>query len=116
VDVTHQRQQVTVVLHQKRFVPFLKQMPHPLMAPIEPLRIGGLKCEHDAREHDRSSLEGEMYVVVHEALGDDTEAIPRATGSEPCEIRLAVHIITEDRLPLVPTSGDVVDPAGNLDP
>jgi hypothetical protein len=115
MDVSQQREQVALLLHEKSFVPTLEQVTHTLMAVIESLGIERLKRQHDARQRDRAALKCQMNVIVHQAVGKDSELVAGSTLGQSLEVCLAILVVSKDGLPFVTAGDDMVDAARKLD-
>jgi hypothetical protein len=61
-------------------------------------------------------LDQQVVVIAHEAIGVTQDVIAGDGGCQHVQEARAVIVIFEDRVPVVPTRGDVVDPAGKLEP
>ena len=105
-----------VGLHRHRLVAALEQMPHPPMAPIEPLRIHPVQLAHPARQRRLQRHHEQMEVIAHQAVREHAPAVALGHRLQDLEEPLPIPIIPKHRAPLVPTHDNVKDTASMLDP
>jgi len=98
VDVSNQREQISVFLDHESLVPALKQMTDAAVPPVEPLRVCRLKREHHARQLRRPSFHGQVQMVAHQAVGQDTQPEPFATTDQPIQVLSPVMVVSENEV------------------
>ena len=116
MDVSKQGQPVPVLLDEKGLVPPLEQMSGPLMATVEVLRIGRLEPGHDPGKRDLPRLNGQMDVVVHQAVRQHPERELLSVEGQPTQVPRSVCVVPKDVSPLVASNDDVVKPAHHRHP
>ena len=72
--------------------------------------------QHDPRECHRATLERQVQVVAHQAVGQYTIPKPTAALGKAVQIDFAIPVVAKDRLTLVTARHHVVDPACELHP
>src|SRR6266545_1089840 len=77
--------------------------------PIEILGIRAVKRKHDTRESGWPTLEGQVKMVRHQAVGENPDAEALAVAFEPFQVGLPVLVVPEDRPTLIATSDDVIN-------
>ena len=116
VHVTDQRDQVSIFLDEEGLVAALKEMSDPPVSPVEPLGVGRMHPGHDPGKRERAGSNGQVDVIGHEAVREESEAEPLAVVGDSSEILLSIQIVSEHRTPLVSAGGDVVHGAGKFQP
>ena len=114
--VTNRAPQMRVRLHHNRLVATLKQMPHPPMTPVEPLRVHPVQLPHPPRQHRLQRHHKQMEVVPHQAVGEHPPPIPDSHLAEDLEEPLPIPIIPKYQGTLVPARDDMEDTTSQLDP
>jgi hypothetical protein len=116
MDVSNQREQVSVLLDQECLVTSLEQVPDAAMPPVEPLRVGRLERQHHSGQPRWTSLYRQVHMISHQAIGQYPQPEPLPAPDKPVQILLPVTIVPEDCLALVAPSYDVIDGPFRLQP
>jgi hypothetical protein len=87
-----------------------------LVSPIESLRVHPVEVTHRKREVRLGGLDQQVVVIAHEAIGVTEHVIAGDGGCQNNQEARAIVIIFEDRAPVIPTRGHVVDATGKLKP
>src|SRR5262249_6120076 len=114
MDIAQESVEVPVVLDERGLVPALKQMADAIVAAVEPLGVDRMQAGHDFREGGGAGPDGEVRVVGHQAVGEELEAELLAAAREQTQVLVAVYVAAKECPALVAASGDVIQPAGDL--
>jgi hypothetical protein len=109
MNVLEKGPKVPILFDEKGFVAALKEMPYAAMAPVEALGVVRLDIEHHSRKADRTALQDQVHVIVHQAIGVDEETEARPANGKPFEESLPIDVVAKDRTPLVAASDDMID-------
>ena len=94
------------------FIPALEQMTGPSVPFIEELCVDTVKLPHAGGEISVGSLDEEVIVVGHEAVGVTDPIVAFIDMLEGIEKFLAVLIVFKNRFLLVTAGGHMIDRAG----
>src|SRR5581483_11828448 len=108
-------QQVSVALDQPRVESPLEDVPGQAVMRVEKLAVQPVQPLHPAREVGPRSPNEEMEVVGHLDIAEDLPFGLERHPVQPLEKEDPVVRVQVDRLPSVPSAGDVVDRAGGVD-
>ena len=109
VEIADEFQEVRLLLHDDGLVPVLKEVPHPVMVPIEGPGVAGEQGAHAAGEGALAGPDQKMRMVGQEGPGvNRPRPGPRHGGQAGHEVG-PVAVIAEERGPLNPARHDVVE-------
>ena len=106
---------MAVLLDQNGLVPALEEVTGPAMALIEELGVDAVQLPHAEGKVAIWSLDKKMKMVGHEAVGVADPVVAFIDVLEGVQEVLAVRVILEYRLLLVPAGGHMIDCAGVFD-
>lgn len=73
--------------------------------------LWGLNRQHDSRDRNRTPLNRQMGMVIHETVGVQPEIEPLPVVWQTAEVPLPIRIVAEDRLALIASHDQMVDRA-----
>jgi hypothetical protein len=85
------------------------------MAPIEPVREGGLDSSHETGERLLTHSHGEMNVVCHQAIREHLTAEPGPVPVDPIQVLLSIFVVPKDGPTIVSACGHVVQRSRKLE-
>jgi hypothetical protein len=103
---------VAVLLDEYGFVSALEEMPDPAVPFVEKLGVDAVQLSHAEGEIAVRSLDEEVIVIGHEAVGVANPIVAFINVLESIQEVLAVLVILKDRLLFVPAGGYMIDCAG----
>ena len=89
--------------HHERIVVLLKQMPHPLMATVEPLRVQPLQLTLPARQRRLQRHHEQMEMIPHQTIRKHPPAIANRHRLQDLEKPLPIPIIPKHQRAFVTT-------------
>jgi hypothetical protein len=113
-DIAAHFPQISISIDHLGTEPPLKHMTTALMPAIESLRVDAVQVAHRQREIGLGCLEEQVIVVAHEAVGVTKDTITSHRGGQHDEKARAIVVVLKNAAMVVPTSRNVVDPAGKL--
>ena len=116
MNVPHQLRQILITLTEYRLVTTLEQVARLSVLPIVILAIGGQEPLHHPTDRVILSFDKQVDVVWHQAVGIEVERELRFLLGELREESAVVVIRSEDELPIVASSDDVVEPTLDFEP
>ncbi len=105
-------QKMAVLLNQDRLVPALKEMPCPAMPFVEELGIDAIQLPHAYGEIAVRSLDEQMIMIGHEAVGMTDPIVALIDMLEGVQEILPVPVVLEYGLLFIAAGGYVIDCAG----
>jgi len=98
-------QQVALLLHQDSLVAPLKEVSDPPVPAVVGLGVNAVELSHADRELAVGSLDDQMVVVIHQAVGVADPMIAVADALKPIEEERAIAVVFEDGAPGVAAGG-----------
>jgi hypothetical protein len=115
MNVTDKLSEVLIALAENCLVASLKQVAGLSVLAIVILAVGCQQPLHDSADGVLLSLDQQMNVIGHEAVGVEVEREPGFLMSELNEESVVIIVGTEDELAVIAASDDVIEPALDLD-
>jgi hypothetical protein len=106
---------MALTLDEDPLVSTLEEVADPIVPAVEALRVDSVQLPHPARQVRLRSLDDEVVVVRHQAIGVARPAVLPDDITEDTEERPTVTVVEEDRLAGIAPCGDVVESARKLD-
>jgi hypothetical protein len=114
VEISEKSEEISLALDAKGLVAALEEVADPPVTPVEPLTVEGLEGKHDAGECHRATLQREVDVIAHQAVGVDAELETFSAHGEPLQVDVSILVIAEDGLALVPARDHVINTTGDI--
>jgi hypothetical protein len=108
-------EKVRLLLRQDRLIAPLKDVPHPLVDPVEALRVHAVELAHAFAEIPIRRLDKKMVMVGHQAVGVDDLVKPSPHAREHFQKDPPVTDGPKNVLPSITARGDVVERTGKLE-
>ena len=114
MEITYQRQPISVVIHQKGFEAPLEHVSDPVESGVQMAGVAEGKILHAGRQARFPRLKRQMQVIGHQAKGVNsvTETL-HAFGEEIIEVP-SICVSQEDVLTRIATQDDVVQTTGGM--
>ena len=114
MDIANQLQEITVCIHEYRFIASLKKVAGAVSGMVDPSGVTNGEVLHDARKGNVAYLNCHVNMVVHTAEGMEP-AVKAFNGLLQDQIKpRPVGIPEENRHPGVAPNHDVIDCTGEM--
>jgi len=115
MDVSHQRQEIGILLADDRFVTILKEVAVPPVAAVERNGIAGHQRPHQPAQRNIPTPEQEMEMVRKQRPGVAPDPSNRQDRLETGEETLVILTVPEDPGPVNSPGYDVLEETGGIE-
>jgi hypothetical protein len=106
--------EVGFAVNKNGLVPPLEDVTHPSVMPIELLCVDPIELTHAPGEIRIQSLDNQLIVIGHQAVGITHPVHPPADLTEEVEECLAVLLVHVNNRTVIATRGDMIDRSRKL--
>jgi hypothetical protein len=104
------------LLHQDRFIPALKKMPHTLMPPVEKLGVDPVQLPHPSGKISPGGFHDQMIMILHETVGMAKPFVSAYDRGKDIQKAIPIRSIQKNRLPGVSPTGNMINGSSEFDP